>query len=275
MDKKKRFLIQGIAALLQNANWKGFFTGKIYTGPVKTVCVPGLNCYSCPGAVGACPIGSLQNSLSGFRFKFPYYVVGILLFFGALLGRAICGFLCPFGFLQDLLHKIPFPGKRRTFKGDRVLRYVKYVVLIGLVVVLPILIKLTPVYCKYLCPSGTLSGIVLSLSNRELFQVVGALFTWKVGVLAAVIITCLMIPRAFCRYLCPLGAWYGLFQRISVVKITLDKEKCTGCKTCLSHCDMYVDPSCQPNSAECIRCGACIHACPTKALQYSIKKEQQ
>ena len=88
MDKK-RFSIQAVSALLQNANLKGFFTGKLYQGPGKQVCVPGLNCYSCPGAVGACPIGSLQSFLSGLKFRFPYYVVGLLIFFGALLGLAV------------------------------------------------------------------------------------------------------------------------------------------------------------------------------------------
>ncbi|MDD6061644.1 MAG: 4Fe-4S binding protein, partial [Oscillospiraceae bacterium] len=129
MDSKKRFCIQGVATLLQNANFKGFFTGKIFQGTAKSVCVPGLNCYSCPGAVGACPIGSLQNFLSAKKFRFPYYVVGLLIFFGVLLGRAVCGFLCPFGFLQDLLHKIPFPKKIRSFRGDRLLRKLKYGVL--------------------------------------------------------------------------------------------------------------------------------------------------
>ena len=110
MDKR-RFSIQAVSALLHNANLKGFLTGKIYQGAGKNICVPGLNCYSCPGAVGACPIGSLQGFLSGLKFRFPYYVLGFLIFFGALLGRAVCGFLCPFGFFQELLHKIPFPIK--------------------------------------------------------------------------------------------------------------------------------------------------------------------
>ena len=104
--------IQAVAVLIQNANFKGFFTGKIYTGATKKVCVPGLNCYSCPGAVSACPVGSLQSFLSARTFRFPYYVLGILLFAGALLGRAVCGLLCPFGFLQDLIYLIPF--SRRT-----------------------------------------------------------------------------------------------------------------------------------------------------------------
>ena len=118
--------MQSAAALIQNANFKGFFTGKIYAGAAKSVCVPGLNCYSCPGAVGACPIGSLQNSLSAYSFKFPYYVVGLLVFFGAVLGRIVCGFLCPFGFLQDLIDKLPFPKKIGTFKYDKALRKIKY-----------------------------------------------------------------------------------------------------------------------------------------------------
>ena len=121
MDNRRRFGVQAAAALLQNANFKGFFTGRIYQGPLKQVCVPGLNCYSCPGAVGACPIGSLQSFLDARTFRFPYYVVGLLLFFGALLGRAVCGFLCPFGWIQELLGRIPFYKKYR-FRADRPLR---------------------------------------------------------------------------------------------------------------------------------------------------------
>ena len=86
--------------------------------------------------MGACPLGSLQNSLSAYKFKFPYYVAGLLLFFGTLFGRLICGFLCPFGLLQDLLHKIPFPFKFKMFKADRYLRKLKYAILIVLVIIL-------------------------------------------------------------------------------------------------------------------------------------------
>ena len=150
--------IQAVAALLQNANFKGFFEGKIYKGPIKSVCVPGLNCYSCPGAIGACPIGSLQSFLSGMKFKVPYYVVGLLIFFGVLLGRAVCGFLCPLGFLQDLLDKVPF-FKKNEFKIDKYLRYFKYVVLLLFVLILPFCFKLTPAFCKFICPSGTIAGI--------------------------------------------------------------------------------------------------------------------
>lgn len=267
MDNKKRMAIQAIATLIQNANIKGFFTGKIYQGQTKNVCVPGLNCYSCPGAVGACPIGSLQNTLSSYKFKFPYYVLGLIFFFGAIFGRLICGFICPFGFIQDLLHKIPFPKKIRTFKGDKLLRKLKYVVLVVMVIILPIVFKLTPVFCKYLCPSGTLAGILLSLSDTKLFAVLGGRFAWKVSILAIVVLLSIMISRPFCKYLCPLGALYAPFNKVSVVQMQLDGDKCVGCKACHKACDMCVDPSVMPNSTECIRCGKCISACPVNALK--------
>ena len=268
MDNKKRITIQSIATLLQNANLKGFFTGKIYQGQVKNVCVPGLNCYSCPGAVGACPVGALQNTMSSYRFKFPYYVLGLIFFFGVILGRMICGFICPFGFLQDILYKIPFVKKIKTFKGDKLLRNIKYIVLIVLVIIMPIVFKLTPVFCKYMCPSGTLAGILLSLSNSKLFAVLGGRFAWKVSVLVIILLFSVAISRFFCKYLCPLGALYAPFNKVSVVQLECDGQKCVGCKACQKVCDMCVDPSLTPNSTECIRCGKCISACNTDALKF-------
>ena len=103
----QRRLIQLYAALLYNAHLKGYISGNIYTGSTKSVCVPGFNCYSCPGAVGACPLGALQNAIASSGSRTPVYVLGILLLYGITLGRTICGFLCPVGLLQELLHKIP------------------------------------------------------------------------------------------------------------------------------------------------------------------------
>lgn len=273
MDDKRRMKWQAVATLVQNANLKGFFTGKIYQGKVKNICVPGLNCYSCPGAVGACPIGSLQNALSEYKFKMPYYVLGLMIFFGALLGRFVCGFLCPFGFLQDLLHKTPFPIKIRTFKGDRGLRKLKYIILLLMVVVLPVMFKFTPFFCKYICPSGTLSGIILSFTNTALFAVLGKLFTWKVAVLILFLTGSVVIYRPFCKYLCPLGAFYAPFNRISLVRMTVDREKCTNCHACQSVCEMCVNPTEKPNDGECIRCGKCVSHCPEGALKLTVKRE--
>lgn len=273
MDKK-RFGIQALAALLQNANLKGFFTGKIYQGPLKSVCVPGLNCYSCPGAVGACPIGSLQSFLSGLRIRIPYYIVGLLLFFGAVLGRAVCGFLCPFGFLQELLNQIPGVPKRDHFRLDRPLRRLKYAVLVLLVVVLPLLYPLTPFFCKYLCPSGTLAGILLAARDSMVRAQLGGIFLWKFFVLLWVAAACLVIYRPFCKYLCPLGAIYGLFNRFALYRTHLDADKCIHCGACAKACRMCVDPSKTPNSAECIRCGDCARACPAGALHMGLRRKQ-
>lgn len=266
MDNKKRTAIQVIATLVQNANFKGFFTGKIYTGQTKQVCVPGLNCYSCPGALGACPVGSLQNTLSSLKFRFPYYVLGLLIFFGVILGRLVCGFLCPFGLVQDVLNKIPFYKKIKAWKGDKILRYLKYIVLVVFVILLPIIHKMTPFFCKYICPSGTISGILLSISDNSLCQAWGKIFAWKLSLLIFFVLLSIMIFRPFCKYVCPLGAFYGLFNKLALISLELDQEKCVGCKLCHTACDMCVDPSVDSNSPECIRCGKCIGACPHKAL---------
>lgn len=269
-----RLTVQAVAALIQNANFKGFFTGKIYNGPVKNVCVPGLNCYSCPGAVGACPVGSLQSFLNGMKFKFPYYVLGLLIFFGALLGRAVCGFLCPFGLLQDLIYKIPFIKKNR-FKADKYLRYIKYAVLLLMVLVLPFVFKLTPVYCKFLCPSGTVSGLLLAAGDNKVVSQFGKLFTWKLSVLILVIVGSLMIFRPFCKYLCPLGAFYGFFNKVSVYGMSCDSKTCVNCGACAKACKMNVDPVKTPDSMECIRCGECMDACPNSSLKagFNIRKQ--
>ena len=75
----KRRIIQLYAALLFNANIKGFATGKIYKGSFKNICAPGINCYSCPGAVASCPMGALQNALTESGNKLPFYMIGIVL----------------------------------------------------------------------------------------------------------------------------------------------------------------------------------------------------
>ena len=273
MDDKKRFSIQAVSTLLHNANFKGFFTGRIWQGASKGVCVPGLNCYSCPGAVGACPIGSLQSLLGSRPVKIPYYVVGLLVFFGALLGRAVCGVLCPFGFLQELIHRIPFPKKIKSFRGDKLLRRLKYVVL-ALLVVLPLFFALTPFFCKYLCPAGTLAGVLLALADAAVRPLLGGLFAWKAAVLFALIALSLMIWRPFCKYLCPLGAVYGFFNRFALFRGELDAESCVRCGKCAAACRMGVEPTGNINSVECIRCGDCVRACPTGAIRmgFLIKK---
>ena len=265
-------VVQLISAVLVNGYLIGFQKGKIFTGGTKAVCVPVLNCYSCPGALGACPIGALQAAVGGMTRQVPFYVLGLLMLFGVVLGRVVCGLLCPFGLVQDLLHKIPVPKWNPPKQVDRPARLVKYFVLLVLVIGLPAFAVtqtgVTPPYfCKYICPAGTLGGgIPLLLANPALRSLAGGLFGWKVLVLAAVVVASMLIHRPFCRYLCPLGAFYALFNRFSFFQMHLDEAACIGCKKCEHACPMAVEVTKNINSAECIRCGKCKTVCPTGAI---------
>ncbi len=260
--------------LLTNAHITGFVKGTIYQGPLKNFCVPGMNCYSCPGALGACPIGAMQSLFDARRRKFAFSVVGYLAALGLLVGRFICGWLCLFGLIQEWLYKIPLPKLKVPKKLDRFLRYLKYAVLLILVFLLPFFWRSElgvgePFFCKYLCPVGTLEGgVPLVLLQEQLKSAAGFLFRWKFALMALVLLSSVYIHRPFCKYLCPLGAFYALFQKVSVLRLKLDGEKCVSCGKCEKICPMGVTVTRDPNSAECIRCGACVRACPAGALRF-------
>ena len=269
---KSRPFIQAATAVITNANIGGFFTGKIWQGSSKIVCVPGLNCYSCPGALGACPIGAIQAVLGGNKHNFSFYIIGLLMLFGVVLGRLICGFLCLFGFIQDLLYKIP-THKFKIPKGiDRPLRWLKYVILLVAVIVLPILLTnqfgmAPPYFCQWICPAGTLEGgIPLVLKNESLRNMLGFLWGWKMGLLIFIIIASIFTYRPFCKYICPLGAIYSLFNGVSFYRMNVDKLKCNGCKVCEKKCKMNVAITKDINSTECIRCGDCKGVCKQGAI---------
>lgn len=266
-----RLWVQIIFAALTNGYVNGFIQSKIYTGPTKALCVPGLNCYSCPGALGACPIGSLQAVISSRSYQFSFYIIGFLMAVGALSGRVVCGFLCPFGLVQDLLHKIPVP-KLKKLPGGKYLKYLKYVILAVFVLLLPmfavnIIGQGNPWFCKWICPSGTLlGGIPLTLGNPDLQAAIGRLFDWKVFLMVSILVFSMFAYRPFCRFLCPLGAVYGVFNPVSLYHLHLDEDKCVNCGICKKTCKMGIDPRETPNSIECIRCGDCVRACPAGAL---------
>ena len=267
-----RGLIQAAATLITNIHLPNFAKGGIYQGTGKTVCVPGLNCYSCPAASGACPIGSFQAVVGSSKFNFSYYVTGTLILLGVLLGRFVCGFLCPFGWLQELLHKIP--GKKISTKKLKPLTYIKYVVLLFAVVLLPVLVVNDvgmgdPFFCKYVCPQGVLEGAIpLAIANAGIRSALGHLFTWKLAVLIAVVVLSVLFYRPFCKWICPLGAFYALMNKVSLLGIRVDACKCVSCGKCSKVCQMDVDVVRAPNHAECIRCGKCIGACPVDAISY-------
>ena len=209
------------------------------------------------------------------KIRASYYLIG------ALLGRFVCGWLCPFGLVQDLLHKIPFPKKLKRLPGDRVLKYLRYVVLVGFVIILPLTVldvvgQGSPWYCKYICPSGTLfAGIPLVASNPGLQAALGWLFSWKAAILIVLLLLSVVVYRPFCRYLCPLGAVYGLFNPIAFYRYEVDADKCVSCGACSRACGFGLEPDKHPNSPECIRCGECIKACPHGAICSTLKRKKE
>ena len=271
----RRRCIQLASAVIYNANLAGFKDGSLYQGDSKGLCVPGLNCYSCPGAIASCPLGALQNALSQMPRKAPLYIIGFLMLTGLALGRVVCGFLCPFGLIQELLHKIPGPKLKKSRLTAR-LTYLKYGILAVFVVAIPIWYAYArgyplPAFCKYICPAGTLEGgLPLVALQADYRKVVGVLFGWKTGLCAAVLGLCVFCYRSFCRFLCPLGAIYSFFSRVALLAVRVDESLCVGCGACVSRCRMDVS---RVGDRECIHCGGCRTACPKNAIYFGLEKK--
>ncbi len=278
LPSKLRLWVQLLYTILTNGYTYGFLNGKIYKGPLKYACVPGLNCYSCPGALASCPLGALQNALNQRNLEVPFAVLGFFFIFGSLLGRFVCGWLCPFGLVQDLLYKIPLFRKRKQLPYHQFLKHGKYVTLFGLVIIGSAFLfsgfAKIPAFCKYLCPSGTLFGAIPLLSiNESLQSQIGGLFFGKFGILILLLLLSIKVYRPFCQYLCPLGAIYGWFNRFSLIQIRWEKEACIDCMACQRACPVNLTPEQISVSPECIKCGQCIKACPKNCLHFRKNQE--
>lgn len=275
---KLRRITQLISTLLHNGYFGFPLTGNIYTGGLKQFCAPGLNCYSCPSALFSCPLGALQQVLISLRVL-PFelmarallYVVGMIFLFSLLFGRFICGWLCPFGFLQDLLYRIPFYKGKITLPLN-LQRYVKHGLLLLFVIILPLLLLGDSGYgtlwfCKYFCPAGTLEAGLFNLPIRpELKDLVGKLFFVKLLLLIVILLFCIIEIRFFCKNLCPLGLIYGIFNRFSFFQLYWHEKNCSACGLCEKVCPMGLRIPRDLNSTECIRCLNCLTACPSKAI---------
>lgn len=277
---RKRLITQLLVTITTNSYLKGFIDGKIFQGKTKNICVPGLNCYSCPGAIGSCPIGSLQAVINSARYKISYYVIGLIALFGVIFGRFVCGWLCPFGWIQELIYKTPLK-KVRWDKKLRLTKYLKYVILIVFVLWLPSLVNefgvASPTFCEYICPAGTLeASLPLLATNSPLREIIGGLFYWKLSILVALIFLSMILYRPFCYAVCPLGAIYSIFNKISYYQIKVEHQKCVECKVCQQVCKYDIYAVYDPNNTECIRCGDCVEACPTGALKmgFGFKKDK-
>jgi len=257
-----RRISQVIFTIVYNFYLYGFLGSGIYQGMLKMFPCPGFNCHSCPSAIFVCPIGALQLFASYGKYFVSFYVLGALGLLGSLAGRIVCGWACPFGLLQDILYKIPSP----KIKIPRILENMRYIFLFGGVFFIAFLTK-EPWFCKVICPVGTLeAGIPLLVMNADLREMIGTVFYVKMVILIALFGWMVISSRAFCRVICPLGAIYGLFNKVSFVKMIFIREKCIMDKKCEKVCPvghrMYVDDAASPR---CIRCMQCL-VCPTKAI---------
>jgi len=273
----RRRWAQIVSAVALNLYVPALFTGSIVQARSKGVCVPVLNCYSCPSAVAACPIGSLQHAFASIRFRISagelqlgLYALGAVGLVAAFVGRFPCGWFCPFGLFQELVNKIP----SRKFRIPRGLNYLKYVLLALTVFVLPALVLDAAGYgdtwfCKWICPAGTLeAGLPLVAANSGVRSQIGLLFVWKVVLLLLFLAWMVVSMRPFCRTICPLGALLGLFNRVSLLRLTVDSVRCTSCEKCDSVCPMELDVRRESNSVECIRCLKCVKSCEAGCIGY-------
>ncbi|MBE5848672.1 MAG: 4Fe-4S binding protein [Lachnospiraceae bacterium] len=276
-----RLWFQAAWFVLTNGYIRGYTKGQIFNGNTKVLCLPGLNCYSCPGALASCPMGALQAILGNASYRMSLYVFGLLGAFGVVFGRLVCGWMCPFGFFQDLLYKIKIKVKKKNLPGHKYLKYLRYVILVLFPILLvSMMLDATgtsmPWFCEWICPSGMLLGAIpLVLLNTGLRAAIGARFMWKLFLLLAIAVLSVIYYRPFCKYLCPLGAIYGLFNPISSYRLVIDQDKCISCGKCQRVCGMDIKTFESPNNPDCIRCGSCIAACPTGAIESTWHKTGQ
>jgi ferredoxin-type protein NapH len=221
-------------------------------------CAPVFHCYSCPLATFACPIGVLAN-FSALHL-FPFVALGLLIAVGAVFGSMVCGWACPFGLLQDLAAKTPTP----KFDLPRWTGHLRYVVLAGAVLLVPFFFGEThPLFICKLCPAGALEGgipdMVQQAAAGQPVVIPGLL---KLAVLFAFLGAIFFVRRPWCRILCPLGAIFSLFNRVSVFFLRVDPPRCTDCHRCHKLCELGLQPDKAPNDSRCIRCLECTRCGP-------------
>jgi ferredoxin-type protein NapH len=256
----------------------------------RAACMPGLNCYMCPAAAFMCPIGIILQCATAAVI--PFMAIGVLALIGVAVGRLACGWLCPFGLLQELMFKI----RSRKLHLPPPLAYTRYALLIALVIAVPLALRAEDHWAYYcsLCPLGTLEGTVPAMVGhhvlphlsektqadilakssadpqdepRQYFYLALSSFTYgrmvwvKLGILGAILLLMVFIKRPFCRMFCPLGAIWSVFNQASWLRLKLRGLSCPTCEMCRELCPVDINVSDKLNSAECIRCLDCLE-CP-------------
>jgi len=237
---------------------------------LHSMCSPVFHCHACPLSTFACPIGVIAQ-FSALHI-FPFIALGMLIIIGILFGRLVCGWVCPFGFLQDLVAKVPTP----KFDLPKWAGSLRYVVLIGTVLAIPYFFgEGHPLFICRVCPAGALEAAMPNMTGQILG---GQEITWpnvlKLTILSLFLIGIFFMKRPWCRLLCPLGAIFSLFNRVSAFFLRFNADQCTNCERCHKLCEYGIEPEKSPNNWRCVRCLECT-GCDPQALTYGSIFEQQ
>jgi len=271
----KRLISQVFFFFLTNLGWIKLHIGGKLT-PVKTgFCYPFFYCHACPASTSACPLRAIEIGVfrGNWNWRFILYPLLIIGFVGVITGRAVCGWACPIGLLQRVTGKVPQKLKKKYPKIKKIgqmkiepyFRYIKYIIFISLVVIIPIWIGFM---FTDVCPIGFLVGTIpISILNPGGF-VPNAFFYIALVVFILFLILIFTIERGWCRYFCPIGAMLAPFNKISIYHVEVDKEKCVHCNACSKACPMGIDVPNMNRDPECILCGKCIEACPKNVISY-------
>jgi ferredoxin-type protein NapH len=220
---------------------------------MHSFCGPVFHCYACPLATFACPIGVLANFSA--LHMIPFAAIGVLVVSGAIFGSFICGWACPFGFLQDLVAKVPTP----KFALPAWMSVFRYVVLAALVVAVPYYWgeDSSLFFCR-LCPASAAETVLPNMATQVMNQQAVVWPSIAKGTIFAVLVVAMFFTwRPWCTVLCPLGAIYSLLNRFSFFFLRFEPNLCIDCKDCHSLCRDSTDAEHRIDGTRCVRCLDC------------------
>lgn len=237
-------LILGPIALTGSL-WVGFRGGLLFC-PFP---LPFLACEFCPVF---CTFGSIRTGLF-------FGILGL----GVLSGRTFCGLFCPGGAVQDVLFELPVRKLALSPRADQWLRALKYLATLFVVLLILEAARVWP-------------GI--PLVGEGWFWLLGcpSLVSYVlIALFGGLCLLSIFLSRAWCRYLCPLGAWLSPFNHYSLIGLTYDEERCQECGRCSKECSAALRPA--PGggrSAECLRCLTCYTECDGRAFAFKVEFEK-
>ncbi|HEY4675036.1 MAG TPA: 4Fe-4S binding protein [Candidatus Bathyarchaeia archaeon] len=282
-----------------------FFSAIIFNLGVLPLMVPVLWTWGLPQNTVGDSFTAIQLMLGGGNTNvvFPWLAVASFLIVGIFIGKSLCGWVCPFGFVQDLIGYVRRKQTDLSPRTHETMLYVKYAIL-----ALVLLISVTFAASKLLGVSGTYEGalgifayapftaispsetlfatlprMVLNFRNAlvqnqavDILSGIGSLpplFWAQIVIMGAVLVFAAYVPRSWCRYLCPHGAIMGVMNRFSFIGLKREPFKCTRgeCRVCVEVCPTRVKILDLPwekfSDPDCIYCLKCVDACENKAIK--------